>query len=152
MAAAQAGLDSAEAALQQAQAAYDRIKSRADAGMVDEDTFNKLLDGLEAVEMPDIPGTVGEYGWGGAASTAFWVDPEDDLIVHNAADYDDTNHYRLVRMELPEYPVAMGVIRAVEAPVYEADLYHQMEHAKEVSRVKSMDDLLRSGNVFESKG
>lgn len=34
--------------------------SRADAGMVDEDTFNKLLEGLDAVTMPDIPGIVGE--------------------------------------------------------------------------------------------
>jgi len=34
--------------------------SRADAGMVDEDTFNKLLEGLDAVTMPDIPGMVGE--------------------------------------------------------------------------------------------
>ena len=27
------------------------------------------------------PGTPGEYAWGGAASTAFWVDPAEDLIV-----------------------------------------------------------------------
>ncbi|HEY1630548.1 MAG TPA: serine hydrolase domain-containing protein [Rhizomicrobium sp.] len=28
-----------------------------------------------------IPGTVGEYFWGGAASTAFWIDPKEDLTV-----------------------------------------------------------------------
>jgi CubicO group peptidase (beta-lactamase class C family) len=28
-----------------------------------------------------ILGTPGEYAWGGAASTAFWVDPKEDLIV-----------------------------------------------------------------------
>ncbi|MDZ4738856.1 MAG: serine hydrolase domain-containing protein [Alphaproteobacteria bacterium] len=27
-----------------------------------------------------IPGSVGEYSWGGAASTSFWVDPKEDLI------------------------------------------------------------------------
>jgi CubicO group peptidase (beta-lactamase class C family) len=27
------------------------------------------------------PGVVGEYGWGGAASTHFWISPKDDLIV-----------------------------------------------------------------------
>ena len=27
-----------------------------------------------------IPGSAGEYAWGGAASTAFWVDPAEDLI------------------------------------------------------------------------
>ncbi len=26
-------------------------------------------------------GSVGEYGWGGAASTAFWIDPKEELIV-----------------------------------------------------------------------
>jgi CubicO group peptidase (beta-lactamase class C family) len=25
-------------------------------------------------------GSVGEFGWGGAASTNFWVDPEEELI------------------------------------------------------------------------
>jgi CubicO group peptidase (beta-lactamase class C family) len=27
------------------------------------------------------PGNIGEYFWGGAASTAFWIDPQDDLAV-----------------------------------------------------------------------
>ena len=27
-----------------------------------------------------IPGSRGEYAWGGAASTAFWIDPLEDLI------------------------------------------------------------------------
>ena len=28
-----------------------------------------------------LPGSVGEYYWGGAASTAFWIDPREDLAV-----------------------------------------------------------------------
>ena len=28
-----------------------------------------------------VPGSVGEFAWGGAASTAFWVDPAEDLTV-----------------------------------------------------------------------
>jgi CubicO group peptidase (beta-lactamase class C family) len=28
-----------------------------------------------------VPGSVGEFGWGGAASTAFWIDPVEDLTV-----------------------------------------------------------------------
>jgi len=77
---------------------------------------------------------------------------EDDLIVHNTKDFDDTNHYRLVRMSLPEFPVAMGVIRAIDNSVFESDLYEQVQHAKETSKIKNMDDLMNSGNVFESKG
>ena len=77
---------------------------------------------------------------------------EDDLIVHNTKDPDDTNHYRLVRMELPEFPVAMGVIRAIDSSVYESEMYDQVQHARKTTKIKSMDDLLQSGNVFESKG
>jgi CubicO group peptidase (beta-lactamase class C family) len=29
----------------------------------------------------DPAGHVGEYGWGGAASTHYWVSPKDDLVV-----------------------------------------------------------------------
>jgi CubicO group peptidase (beta-lactamase class C family) len=28
-----------------------------------------------------VPGSVGEYFWGGAAATAFWIDPQEDLAV-----------------------------------------------------------------------
>ena len=77
---------------------------------------------------------------------------EDDLIVHNAQDPDDTNHYRLVRMELPEFPVAMGVIRAIDSTVYESEMFDLVQHAKKETKIKNMDDLLHSGNVFESKG
>ena len=28
-----------------------------------------------------VPGNVGDFGWGGAASTVFWIDPVDDLTV-----------------------------------------------------------------------
>jgi len=27
-----------------------------------------------------VPGSAGEYAWGGGASTAFWVDPAEELI------------------------------------------------------------------------
>jgi 2-oxoglutarate ferredoxin oxidoreductase subunit beta len=77
---------------------------------------------------------------------------EKDLIVHNAHDSDDTNHYRLVRMGLPEFPVAMGVIRATEESVYESELYDQIARAKQNTKIHNMDELLHSGNVFESKG
>jgi CubicO group peptidase (beta-lactamase class C family) len=39
--------------------------------------FSVMLDPTRA----QILGTPGEYAWGGAASTAFWVDPQEDLIV-----------------------------------------------------------------------
>ncbi len=77
---------------------------------------------------------------------------EQDLIVHNAHDEDDTNHYRLVRMTLPDFPVAMGVVRSVESTAYETALYDQVDHAKQKTKIHTVDDLIHSGNVFESKG
>jgi 2-oxoglutarate ferredoxin oxidoreductase subunit beta len=77
---------------------------------------------------------------------------EKDLIVHNAHDHDDTNHYRLVRMGLPAFPMAMGVIRATESSVFESEMHDQVVQAKQKSNIRNMDELLHSGNVFESKG
>lgn len=74
---------------------------------------------------------------------------EEDILVHDAHNRDDTTHYMLSRMTLPDYPVAMGVIRDYEATVYESMLYDQLEYAKSNSKIKSVKDLLRSGNVFE---
>ena len=35
----------------------------------------------EEVGQTQTLGSQGEYGWGGAASTAFWVDPAEDMYV-----------------------------------------------------------------------
>jgi CubicO group peptidase (beta-lactamase class C family) len=38
--------------------------------------FSVTMDPAKAL----IPGSVGEYSWGGAASTSFWIDPKEELI------------------------------------------------------------------------
>lgn len=73
---------------------------------------------------------------------------EEDICIHNAADADDATHYNLVRMGLPDFPVAMGVIRSADSTVYESMLYDQMAHAQKTTRIKTVDDLLKSGNTF----
>ena len=70
-----------------------------------------------------------------------------DILVHDAHNADDGLHYNLVRMRLPEFPVAMGIIREIEGSVYESMLHKQVEQSK-VSPIKNVDDLLNSGNVF----
>jgi 2-oxoglutarate ferredoxin oxidoreductase subunit beta len=72
----------------------------------------------------------------------------EDILVHNALDHDDTKDYMLVRMSLPHYPIAMGVIRSCQFDVYEDLLYKQINAAKSNSKIKSVDDLLTSGNTF----
>lgn len=73
---------------------------------------------------------------------------EKDLIVHDATDPDDSTHYNLVRMGLPEFPVAMGVVRAAESTVFESLMHDQVQEAQKNTKLKTVDDLLRSGNTF----
>jgi 2-oxoglutarate ferredoxin oxidoreductase subunit beta len=52
-------------------------------------------------------------------------------------------------MSLPEHPVAMGVIRSYETDVYEDLLEKQIANAKENEKIKTIEDLLNSGQVFD---
>jgi 2-oxoglutarate ferredoxin oxidoreductase subunit beta len=74
---------------------------------------------------------------------------EKDILIHDAHNPDDTRAYMLSRMTLPEYPVAMGILRAWQSTVYEDILYKQIKEFKEKRQVKCVDDLLTSGNVFK---
>lgn len=77
---------------------------------------------------------------------------EGDFAVHDAHDDSHSLHYTLARMSLPEFPVAMGVIRAVKNPVYESMLYEQVEANKATAEFKNVDELMRSGNTFMING
>ena len=46
----------------------------------------------------NLPGSVGAWGWGGAASTTFWIDPVEDLIGIFMTQFMPSNHYP-VRLE-----------------------------------------------------
>jgi 2-oxoglutarate ferredoxin oxidoreductase subunit beta len=74
---------------------------------------------------------------------------EKDILVHDAHNPDDTTHYMLVRMTLPEYPVATGVIRFCECNMpYEAELELQIEKAKAKPAVKSLQDLIEKNSFM----
>lgn len=73
---------------------------------------------------------------------------KDDVLVHNAIDQDDTTHYMISRMGLPDFPVAMGIIRMCENTVYESVIQEQITDAKKHSKIKSVNDLIHSGNTF----
>ncbi len=74
---------------------------------------------------------------------------KDDILIHNAHNPDDTRAYMLSRMMLPNYPVAMGIIRSWQSDVYESVLYSQIKNARRTNKIKSVDQLLRSGNTFQ---
>ena len=74
---------------------------------------------------------------------------EEDVLVHDAYDPDPTLHFMLIRMKPPEFPMALGIIRAVEAPTYDDLIYNQIKHSQENAKFKNMDELLNSGNTWE---
>ncbi len=72
----------------------------------------------------------------------------DDILIHDVTEPNGYIHQQLIGMKLPDFPVAMGVIRAVEAPVYDQMMEEQIETVKSKAKIKSIDDLLRSGNTW----
>ncbi len=76
---------------------------------------------------------------------------EKDLLVHDAHNPDAYMHWLLANMSAPKYPVALGVIRDVEASCYNEQLEAQIEEVKQSSKIRCMDDLLNSGDTWEVK-
>ena len=69
---------------------------------------------------------------------------------HDAHERDTTLHSMLAAMKYPDYPVALGVIRAVEdATVYDREVARQVEEVKAQSKIHSVDELLHSGATWE---
>ena len=74
----------------------------------------------------------------------------DDVLTHDAHQRDTTLHSMLAAMKYPDYPVALGVIRAVEdATVYDREVARQVEEVKAQSKIHSVDELLHSGATWE---
>ena len=74
---------------------------------------------------------------------------ERNILVHDQYSQDPGIHLMLAKMHLPEFPVAMGVIRSAPAATYNQLLEDQIEKARKESKIKCMDDLLNSGDTWE---
>ena len=74
---------------------------------------------------------------------------EADILVHDAKDPDPIIHMQLISMTLPDFPIAMGVIRATEALVYDQELEKQIEFVSAKRKINNVDELLKSGNTWE---
>lgn len=77
---------------------------------------------------------------------------EDDILVHDTREEDPTLHMALINMKLPDYPVALGVIRDVPAPVYDVEMEAQIKEVQKNRKVTCVDELLNSGNTWEVTG
>ena len=77
---------------------------------------------------------------------------KEDLLVHDAKNIDPTLHFKLAMMGTDDgLPVAMGVIRDVEAPTYDQAVAEQIEEVKDKMPQRTLRDLLLSGDTWEVK-
>ncbi len=74
---------------------------------------------------------------------------EEDILIHDAKEKNPGVHQMLANMSYPEYPVAFGVIRSVDAQTYDGAVSAQVEEVKAKSKFKCVDDLLKSGTTWE---
>lgn len=74
---------------------------------------------------------------------------KDDILVHNTEEEDDTMHNALIKMSLPEFPYAFGIIRAVKKPTFEQQIHQQIKDAQDKRKCKSTDELIQSGSTWE---
>ncbi len=72
---------------------------------------------------------------------------ESDLWVHDAHDEDPTRAFLLSRMEYPAFPVPVGVIRAVQRPVYDALVNAQIVEQQAVKKA-NLQSLLNGRSTW----
>lgn len=81
--------------------------------------------------------TIGEGGWG-----------LDNILVHDSSQQNPGVHMMLVNMKAPEFPVALGVIRAVKDFTYDDCMIEQIAEVQKKATNKCVDDLLHSGDTW----
>ncbi|OIP05788.1 MAG: 2-oxoacid:ferredoxin oxidoreductase subunit beta [Bacteroidetes bacterium CG2_30_32_10] len=74
---------------------------------------------------------------------------EKDILVHDQYSQDPGIHLMLAKMQPPAFPVALGVIRSAMYPTYDDMVEAQITNAKKSSPIKTVDDLLNSGETWE---
>lgn len=76
----------------------------------------------------------------------------DDVLVHDAHTQSNFLHQQLAMMDgLGELPLALGVIRDVEAPVYDADVAAQVADVKARKGFSCLRDMIVAGGTWEVK-
>ena len=73
----------------------------------------------------------------------------DDVLVHDMYSPSRGVHMMLAKIFPPQFPIALGVIRAAKSPTYDELLEEQIADAKATAKIKTVDDLLNSGDTWE---
>ncbi len=74
---------------------------------------------------------------------------EKDILVHDQYEKDPGIHLMLAKLEPPQFPMVLGVIRSAMYPTYDDMVEEQITTAKKTSPIKCVDDLLNSGDTWE---
>jgi 2-oxoglutarate ferredoxin oxidoreductase subunit beta len=74
---------------------------------------------------------------------------EEDIMTHDAKCQDPTLQLKLIYMEAPEFPIALGVIRDVDAETFNDGIVNQIAKEQEKSKIKTFDDLIDSLEQWE---
>lgn len=72
----------------------------------------------------------------------------DDVLVHDAHTPSNFLHQQLAMMDGTDLPVAMGVIRDVESPVYDQEVSLQVEQVKARKGFTCLRDMLLAGDTW----
>jgi 2-oxoglutarate ferredoxin oxidoreductase subunit beta len=73
---------------------------------------------------------------------------ESDLLVHDETREDPAIAYIMARMEYPQYPVPMGVFRAVQRPTYDDLMTAQIRDAIAREGEGDLEALLAEGDTW----
>jgi len=74
---------------------------------------------------------------------------EKDILIHDQYSQDPGIHLMLAKMQPLAFPVALGVIRSAMFSTYDDMVEEQITNAKKSSPIKTVDDLLNSGETWE---
>lgn len=76
----------------------------------------------------------------------------DDVLVHDAHSEDNTLQLKLALMGNDDgFPVALGVIRDVQAPTYDEAVHQQIEEVKAQKKYHTFAELLETNDIWEVK-
>ena len=75
----------------------------------------------------------------------------DDVLTHDARCQSNFLHQQLAMMDGTDLPLAIGVIRDVEAPVYNEELDRQVEEVKAAHGFDSLRSMIMGGETWEVK-
>ena len=75
-----------------------------------------------------------------------------DILVHDAHCVDDTLQLKLAMMDTKDgFPVALGIIRDVDAPTYDESVWQQIEEVKAKKEYHNFTELLETNDIWEVK-